>query len=384
MSPAIGSSPSSGYSQARSIRSGPSRVRPRPKPGLAGRTVRRGPIASGNPGPTTRSRRTRDAPAVDQGEAARRDLQVEPPGSQDRRIAIANSQTRQAARAGRPGRCSAGARRSPGAGPTPASGAPEGHGSARARSRRSPPGAATDRPACSGSRRPGPSIPSPPRRHRIRTSPTSIGRSGEIRNPRSAGHPVAPAPGPVTIPGRSAIAPGTSRCSSRPNPLTSRSMARRCGCSSPPQGRGPVSGRSPLLRHLPADRPDAPDHPAAGGLRLRGRRARDLPPDRAPGSSSPSKPTAPGPWKTPPGSRRPLRRRYPGRARFPGRPPQGRPGPARRRRFCFGGHLAFRAALQPDVKATTCFYGTGIHNGKLGSTPTPALWPVRARSTASS
>ena len=34
--------------------------------------------------------------------------------------------------------------------------------------------------------------------------------------------------------------------------------------------------------------------------------------------------------------------------------------------FCIGGHMAFRAALQPDVKATVCFYGTGIHNGKLG------------------
>jgi carboxymethylenebutenolidase len=34
--------------------------------------------------------------------------------------------------------------------------------------------------------------------------------------------------------------------------------------------------------------------------------------------------------------------------------------------FCIGGHLAFRAALRPEVKATTCFYGTGIHNGKLG------------------
>lgn len=34
--------------------------------------------------------------------------------------------------------------------------------------------------------------------------------------------------------------------------------------------------------------------------------------------------------------------------------------------FCLGGHLAFRAALQPDVRATVCFYGTGIHNGKLG------------------
>ena len=34
--------------------------------------------------------------------------------------------------------------------------------------------------------------------------------------------------------------------------------------------------------------------------------------------------------------------------------------------FCIGGHLAFRAALQPDVRATVCFYGTGIHNGVLG------------------
>ena len=34
--------------------------------------------------------------------------------------------------------------------------------------------------------------------------------------------------------------------------------------------------------------------------------------------------------------------------------------------FCIGGHLAFRAALQSDVRATACFYGTGIHNGKLG------------------
>ncbi|HLK22155.1 MAG TPA: dienelactone hydrolase family protein [Bryobacteraceae bacterium] len=34
--------------------------------------------------------------------------------------------------------------------------------------------------------------------------------------------------------------------------------------------------------------------------------------------------------------------------------------------FCIGGHLSFRAALEPDVRATVCFYGTGIHNGKLG------------------
>jgi carboxymethylenebutenolidase len=34
--------------------------------------------------------------------------------------------------------------------------------------------------------------------------------------------------------------------------------------------------------------------------------------------------------------------------------------------FCIGGHLAFRAALQPDVRATVCFYPTGVHDGKLG------------------
>jgi carboxymethylenebutenolidase len=34
--------------------------------------------------------------------------------------------------------------------------------------------------------------------------------------------------------------------------------------------------------------------------------------------------------------------------------------------FCIGGHLAFRAALQPDVRATVCFYPTGLHDGKLG------------------
>lgn len=34
--------------------------------------------------------------------------------------------------------------------------------------------------------------------------------------------------------------------------------------------------------------------------------------------------------------------------------------------FCIGGHLAFRAALQPEVKATVCFYPTWLHNGKIG------------------
>ena len=29
--------------------------------------------------------------------------------------------------------------------------------------------------------------------------------------------------------------------------------------------------------------------------------------------------------------------------------------------FCIGGHLAFRAALQPQIKATACFYATDLH-----------------------
>jgi carboxymethylenebutenolidase len=35
--------------------------------------------------------------------------------------------------------------------------------------------------------------------------------------------------------------------------------------------------------------------------------------------------------------------------------------------FCIGGHLAFRAAFDPRVSATVCFYPTGLHNGALGA-----------------
>jgi carboxymethylenebutenolidase len=35
--------------------------------------------------------------------------------------------------------------------------------------------------------------------------------------------------------------------------------------------------------------------------------------------------------------------------------------------FCIGGHLAFRAAFDPRVEATVCFYPTGLHNGALGA-----------------
>jgi carboxymethylenebutenolidase len=34
--------------------------------------------------------------------------------------------------------------------------------------------------------------------------------------------------------------------------------------------------------------------------------------------------------------------------------------------ICIGGHLAFRAAMNPDVVATACFYATDIHKGSLG------------------
>jgi carboxymethylenebutenolidase len=34
--------------------------------------------------------------------------------------------------------------------------------------------------------------------------------------------------------------------------------------------------------------------------------------------------------------------------------------------ICIGGHLAFRAAMNPDVAATVCFYATDIHKGSLG------------------
>src|SRR3954470_10808845 len=34
--------------------------------------------------------------------------------------------------------------------------------------------------------------------------------------------------------------------------------------------------------------------------------------------------------------------------------------------ICIGGHLAFRAAMNPDVVGTVCFYATDIHKGGLG------------------
>ncbi len=34
--------------------------------------------------------------------------------------------------------------------------------------------------------------------------------------------------------------------------------------------------------------------------------------------------------------------------------------------ICLGGHLAFRAAFNPEVLATACFYATDLHKGSLG------------------
>lgn len=35
--------------------------------------------------------------------------------------------------------------------------------------------------------------------------------------------------------------------------------------------------------------------------------------------------------------------------------------------ICLGGHLAFRAALEPGIFATACFYATDLHKASLGS-----------------
>lgn len=41
--------------------------------------------------------------------------------------------------------------------------------------------------------------------------------------------------------------------------------------------------------------------------------------------------------------------------------------------FCYGGHLAFRAATDDDVTGTVCCYGTGLHCDKLGGADVDTL-----------
>jgi carboxymethylenebutenolidase len=44
--------------------------------------------------------------------------------------------------------------------------------------------------------------------------------------------------------------------------------------------------------------------------------------------------------------------------------------------FCYGGHLAFRAALEPAVKATVCCYPTGVHADRCGGDVADTLMRV--------
>ena len=41
--------------------------------------------------------------------------------------------------------------------------------------------------------------------------------------------------------------------------------------------------------------------------------------------------------------------------------------------ICIGGHLAFRAAMNPDVLATACFYATDIHKGSFSKSGDDSL-----------
>jgi carboxymethylenebutenolidase len=45
--------------------------------------------------------------------------------------------------------------------------------------------------------------------------------------------------------------------------------------------------------------------------------------------------------------------------------------------WCIGGHLAFRAALDPRVEASACFYATDLHKGSLGQGGDDSLARVR-------
>jgi carboxymethylenebutenolidase len=41
--------------------------------------------------------------------------------------------------------------------------------------------------------------------------------------------------------------------------------------------------------------------------------------------------------------------------------------------ICIGGHLAFRAALDPEIRAAACFYATDIHSKSLGKSGDDSL-----------
>lgn len=47
--------------------------------------------------------------------------------------------------------------------------------------------------------------------------------------------------------------------------------------------------------------------------------------------------------------------------------------------WCFGGHLAFRAALSSQIRATVCCYATGLHSDSLGAAQGTATTLARAK-----
>ena len=51
--------------------------------------------------------------------------------------------------------------------------------------------------------------------------------------------------------------------------------------------------------------------------------------------------------------------------------------------ICLGGHLAFRAAMNPDVRVGACFYATDLHTGHLGLDSNNAVWSGQGRSAGS-
>ena len=139
-----------------------------------------------------------------------------------------------------------------------------------------------------------------------------------------------------------------------------------------PAAPGLVSRHRLLHRHLPAHRVQPALGGAARGLRVRGRRARDLPPrraGRAPCSGSTTRARCAGrptPRRSrPPSSTRTSRRRWTwlGGAC----PSSARRGTAR------AGIWRSGRRSTPRVRGTACWYPTGLHDGKLGKDRSDAL-----------
>ena len=146
---------------------------------------------------------------------------------------------------------------------------------------------------------------------------------------------------------------------------------RRCGPSSRRRGTRAASRDRVLLGHLPAHRVDAALVHAAGRLRLRGRRAGDLPPDRAGGHRAGLRRRGQGarPGGRGRDARRRLRRRHrralaylaahPRSTAPRSAPPGTAPAATSRSARRCGPRSARPCAGTP----------TGLHDGKLGKDP---------------